>query len=207
LATFDLKAGLESLLLIADQPMRLEKLVELVEAEKSAVKLALTELQTEYAERKGGILLETVAGGYELRTPVEHAELIRKLARVKTFRFSRAALETLAIIAYRQPITRAEIEYLRGVDSGGVLKTLLDKRLVKILGKKDIPGRPLIYGTSREFLEAFGLNDLSDLPTLKEFSELEPEALGIVDGFEGNTIPDSDGLVAPPEIESEENPG
>lgn len=190
MATFDLKAGLESLLLVADQPLRIEKMVELTEVDKANVKQAIEELQTEYAEREGGILLEQVAGGYQLRTPVEHAELIRKLAKVKTTRFSRAALETLAIIAYRQPITRAEVEYLRGVDSGGVVKTLLDKRLVKILGKKDIPGRPLIYGTSRDFLEAFGLKDLADLPTLKEFSDLEPEALGVVDALEGTRLPD-----------------
>jgi segregation and condensation protein B len=195
LVTFELKAGLESLLLVADQPLRIEKLVELVEVDKAAVKQALEELQVEYAARKGGILLEVVAGGYQLRTPAEHGELIRKLARVKAVRFSRAALESLAIVAYRQPITRAEIEYLRGVDSGGVIKTLLDKRLVKILGKKDIPGRPLIYGTSRGFLEAFALNNLSDLPTLKEFNDLEPEALGVMDGFLDNSEqhPDSAG--------------
>lgn len=187
MAIFDLKAALESLLLVADQPLRLEKLAELTEADKAEVRQTLEQLQAEYIGRQGGILLEQVAGGYQLRTPAEHAELIRKLAKVKAVRFSRAALESLAIIAYRQPITRAEIEYLRGVDSGGVLKTLLDRRLVKILGKKDIPGRPLIYGTSREFLEAFGLNELADLPTLKEFSDLEPEALGVIDSFAEST--------------------
>jgi len=186
LVTFDLQAALESLLLVADQPLRIEKLVELTEADIAEVRQALEQLQAQYVERQGGILLEQVAGGYQLRTPAEHAELIRKLAKVKAVRFSRAALESLAIIAYRQPMTRAEIEYLRGVDSGGVLKTLLDRRLVKILGKKDIPGRPLIYGTSREFLEAFGLNELSDLPTLKEFSDLEPESLGVVESIAEN---------------------
>jgi segregation and condensation protein B len=207
LATFDLKAGLESLLLVADQPLRLEKLVELVEVDKPAVKQALDELQAAYAEREGGILLEAVAGGYQLRTPAEYGDLVRKLAKVKAVRFSRAALEALAIIAYRQPITRAEIEYLRGVDSGGVLKTLLDKRLVKILGKRDIPGRPLIYGTSRDFLEAFGLNDLSDLPTLKEFNDLEPEELGVVDGFWEAAEP-SPAPVGEAQIhQSEEEPG
>src|SRR5208337_4114373 len=88
------------------------------------------------------------------------------------YRFSNSSLETLAIVAYRQPITRAEVEYLRGVDSGGVLKTLLEKKMLRILGKKDIPGRPLIYGTSREFLESFNLKDLASLPTLKEVQEL-----------------------------------
>ena len=207
MATFDLKAGLESLLLVADQPLRLEKMVELTEVDKPDVKRALEELQAEYAERDGGILLEQVAGGYQLRTPVENAELIRKLAKVKATRFSRAALETLAIIAYRQPITRAEIEYLRGVDSGGVVKTLLDKRLVKILGKKDIPGRPLIYGTSRDFLEAFGLKDLADLPSLKEFSDLEPETLGVVEALEETLSPDQDSAPTSQADQLQEEPG
>lgn len=180
MVTFDLPSALESLLLVADQPLRVERLAELTEVDKAVVGRALVQLQADYAARAGGIVLEQVAGGYQFRTPAAHAELIRRLVKVKPARFSRAALESLAIIAYRQPITRAEVEYLRGVDSGGVIKTLLDRRLVKILGKKDIPGRPLIYGTSREFLEAFGLNDLSDLPTLKEFSDLEPESLGVV---------------------------
>lgn len=186
MATFNLPAALESLLLVADQPLRIEKLAELTEVDKASVGQALEQLQADYSARAGGILLEQVAGGYQFRTPVAHAELIRRLVKTKPARFSRAALESLAIIAYRQPITRAEVEYLRGVDSGGVIKTLLDRRLVKILGKKDIPGRPLIYGTSREFLEAFGLNNLSDLPTLKEFSDLEPEALGVAAADRGD---------------------
>ena len=116
-----------------------------------------------------------MAGGFQFRTRTELAPALRKLVRDKTFRFSQAALETLAIIAYRQPITRGEIEYLRGVDSGGVVKTLLDRDLLKILGKKDVPGRPIMYGTSRHFLEQFGLRDLTDLPTLKEITALDPQ--------------------------------
>ena len=113
-----------------------------------------------------------MAGGYQLRSRPENADYIRRLIRGKTFKFSRSALETLAMIAYRQPITRAEVEYLRGVDSGGVLKTLLEKKMIRILGKKDIPGKPLIYGTTREFLEVFNLPDLASLPTLKDIHEL-----------------------------------
>ena len=116
-----------------------------------------------------------MAGGYQLRTRPEYADYLRRLGHSRPFKFSRPALETLAIIAYRQPVTRSEIEYLRGVDSGSVLKTLLEKRLLRILGKKDVPGKPMIYGTTREFLELFGLPDLSALPTLREFSELVPE--------------------------------
>ena len=113
-----------------------------------------------------------MAGGYQFRSRPENADYLRRLTKSKTVKFSQSALETLAIIAYRQPITRAEIEYLRGVDSGGVVKNLLEKKLLKILGKKDIPGKPLIYGTSREFLELFNLKDLSSLPSLKEIQEL-----------------------------------
>lgn len=173
----ELKAALEALLFVADQPMRIDRLVEILESEKPRVQQGLDALMKEFAERDGGIVLEQVAGGYQFRTATRFAESIRKLSRSKPSRFSRAALETLAIVAYRQPITRAEIEYLRGVDSGGVVKTLLERKLIRILGKKEIPGRPLIYGTSRDFLEVFGLKDLSDLPSLKEFSELRSDLL------------------------------
>lgn len=173
--TIELKNAIESLLLVADQPLRSERLAEILEVDKGQVNQQLQELLGEYRQRNGGILLEEVAAGFQLRTPPAAAEWIRKLDRSKPFRFSRAALETLAIIAYRQPMTRAEIEYLRGVDSGGVVRTLLERRLIRILGKKEIPGRPLIYGTSKEFLELFGLKTLADLPTLKEFSDLDPD--------------------------------
>ena len=113
-----------------------------------------------------------VAGGYQFRSRPEFADYIRRLKKVKPARFSPSALETLAIVAYRQPVTRGEVEYLRGVDSGGILKSLLDKKLIKIIGKKDIPGKPLIYGTTREFMETFNLKDLASLPTLREIEEL-----------------------------------
>jgi len=174
LDTSELRSAIESLLLVSDQPLRVERLAEILEVDKGEVIAQLQSLVEEFCERAGGIRLEEVAGGYQLRTPPEAAEWIRKLGRSKPFRFSRAALETLAIIAYRQPLTRAEIEYLRGVDSGGVLRTLLERRLIRILGKKEIAGRPLVYGTSKEFLEMFGLKTLADLPTLKEFSDLDP---------------------------------
>ncbi|MEZ4485300.1 MAG: SMC-Scp complex subunit ScpB [Syntrophotaleaceae bacterium] len=142
---------------------------------------ALQELRAEYDRTERGFVLCSVDGGFQLRTRPEHAEWVRRFCKSRPFRFSRAALETLAIVAYRQPVTRAEIDYLRGVDSGGVLRTLLDKRLVRILGKKDVPGKPLIYGTSREFLELFGLQGLADLPTLKEFNDLPPDMLAALD--------------------------
>ena len=129
-----------------------------------------------YGAGARGVVLEEVAGGYQLRTPKEHALYVRKLLAAKPPRLSRPLLETLAIIAYRQPVTRPEIEQLRGVDSGGVLETLLERRLVRIAGRKEAPGRPIMYATSAEFLEVFGLRDLDGLPDLEEFKELEERA-------------------------------
>ncbi len=171
----ELKSVVECLIFVSDGPIRLEKLAELTGLEPQEVTRILEELEEEYQRTGRGLILYRVADGYQFRTRPEYADWIRKLNRSRPFRFSGAALETLAIIAYRQPVTRAEIEFLRGVDSGGVMKTLLDKQFIRILGKKDVPGRPLMYGTSADFLEFFGLRSLADLPTLKEFSELRPE--------------------------------
>ena len=173
MTTPDLKSIVESLFFISDAPLTLEKLCAILEEhERGAVEAAIARLREEYAEAGRGIRLAEVAGGYQLRSNPENADFIRRLIRGKSFKFSRSALETLAVIAYRQPITRAEVEYLRGVDTGGVIKTLLEKKMIRILGKKDIPGKPLIYGTSREFLETFSLKDLASLPTLKDIKEL-----------------------------------
>jgi segregation and condensation protein B len=166
----------EALIFAADGPIKTERLAEALDVPVADIKEAIEALEVDYAERPRGFFLQEVAGGYQLRTQPEYADYLRKLGRSRPFRFSRPALESLAIIAYRQPVTRSEIEYLRGVDSGSVLKTLLEKRLVRILGKKDVPGKPMIYGTTKEFLELFGLPDLSSLPTLTEFSELAPDA-------------------------------
>lgn len=165
----------EALIFAADGPIKAERMAEALDVPLADIREAIEALEVDYAERPRGFFLQEVAGGYQLRTRPEYAEYLRKLGRSRPFRFSRPALESLAIIAYRQPVTRSEIEYLRGVDSGSVLKTLLEKRLVRILGKKDVPGKPMIYGTTREFLELFGLPDLSSLPTLSEFSELAPD--------------------------------
>jgi segregation and condensation protein B len=172
----ELKPLVEALLFGADGPLRSDRLAEVLEVDPATVIAVLQELTADYAAQSRGFMLQEVGGGYQLRTRPEFADLLRRLGRARPFKFSRPALETLAIIAYRQPVTRAEVEYLRGVDSGSVLKTLLDKHLVRILGKKDVPGKPAIYGTTREFLELFGLPDLAALPTLKEFSELAADA-------------------------------
>jgi segregation and condensation protein B len=170
----DLTPLVEALVFAADGPIKAERMAEALDVPLAEIAAALEALEVDYEERPRGFFLQEVAGGYQLRTRPEYADYLRKLGRSRPFRFSRPAMESLAIIAYRQPVTRSEIEYLRGVDSGSVLKTLLEKRLVRILGKKDVPGKPMIYGTTKDFLELFGLSDLSALPTLREFSELAP---------------------------------
>lgn len=170
----ELPSIIESLIFSADAAISTDRICDvLTEFERDEIKVALRELFNFYQEREGGFELAEVAGGWQFRTrPAFHGYITRHI-KTRTAKFSQSALETLAIIAYRQPITRAEVEHLRGVDCGGVVKSLLEKHLVRILGKKDIPGRPLIYGTSKEFLEIFGLKDLKSLPTLKEIQALD----------------------------------
>ncbi|WP_277057143.1 SMC-Scp complex subunit ScpB [Trichlorobacter lovleyi] len=169
-----LNAIIEGLLFVSEGPMTLDRLTELLpDYERASVRLAVQELRDDYEQRGSGVHLVEVAGGWQLRTVPELMPYLSRMVKGRPARFSQSALETLAIVAYRQPITRQEIEYLRGVDTGAVLKTLLEKRLVKILGKKDIPGRPIIYGTTREFLEVFNLKDLKGLPTLREIQSLD----------------------------------
>jgi segregation and condensation protein B len=170
----ELSAILESLIFSAETALSLDRLCDLLaEFERSDIKTALAELVTFHQERGGGFHLSEVAGGWQFRTRPPFQSYITRHIKTRASKFSQSALETLAIIAYRQPVTRAEVEHLRGVDCGGVLKSLLEKHLVRILGKKDIPGRPLIYGTSKEFLEIFGLKDLKSLPTLREIQALD----------------------------------
>ena len=171
--TGNLKSVVESLIFVAEAPLSLDRLSSILEEhERSEIRAVLEELLAEYELSGRGIVLVEVAGGYQFRSRPEHADYLKRLSRARPPKFGQSSLETLAIVAYRQPITRAEIEYLRGVDCGGILKTLLDKKLIKILGKKDVPGRPLIYGTTREFLELFSLKNLASLPTLKEIQDL-----------------------------------
>ena len=185
----NLKALAEAFIFASESPLTLDRLSSLLDVGKAELRPVLDSLLESYSGDSRGFYLAEVAGGYQFRTTSELAPLLRKLNRERTVKFSKPALETLAIIAYRQPITRAEIEYLRGVDSGGVMKTLLERNLLRILGKKDVPGRPLMYGTSRQFLEFFGLRDLNDLPTLKEFAALDPE-LATVEPLEPESIDD-----------------
>ena len=171
----DLKTAIEALLFIGGGPLSVERLKGIFEeATKEQIEAQLQALKADYDARDAGVMVAEVANGYQLATRPEQAVWVRKFKTVKvTTRLSRPALETLAIIAYKQPVTRPEIEAIRGVNIGGIVRNLMERRLVKIVGKKDVPGKPLLYGTSAEFLQYFGLKDLSALPTLKEFQELE----------------------------------
>jgi len=169
----NIKAIIEAVVLVSETPLALEKICAvLAEVEKSQVQDALDELIAEYEARQSGICLQEVAGGYQFRTRVELANWVKKLRGSKPASLSPASLETLAVVAYRQPIVKAEIESIRGVDVSAPLRGLLDKKLVRIVGRKDVPGKPMIYGTTRKFLEVFNLKDLSELPTLRELKEL-----------------------------------
>ena len=201
-----LKAILESLLLAADGPVSADRLRDAVgEIPRKAVTDALGELRREYEEAGRGLRLAEVANGYQLRTPSEHAEFVRRLTAVKPARMSRATLETLAIIAYRQPVTRAEIEEIRGVNVDGVVSTLLERRMIRIVARKDVAGKPFLYGTTGEFLEAFNLKDLKSLPTLQEMEELTqslPEPGAEVQGEASPEAAPDEGEAA----DSQENP-
>ncbi len=172
----ELKSALESLLFVAGNPLSIDRLKGLFEEEATPeqIEAQLGLLRQEYEERSSGIMLVEVGGGFQLVTHPDSAAWIRKFKAVKvSSRLSRPALETLAIVAYKQPITRTEVETVRGVNIGGIMRNLMERRLVKIVGKKDVPGKPMMYGTTPDFLQYFGLKDLSALPTLKEFQELE----------------------------------
>jgi segregation and condensation protein B len=172
--TDELKAVVESLIFVSESPLSIDEMKKILEGEdKSRLKQVLDELTAEYGQMNRSFSLQEVAGGYQFRTRPEFSPWIKRLNRIQPSRLSQPAMETLAIIAYKQPILRSELERIRGVDVGGVLNTLLLRKLIKILGRKNAPGRPLVYGTTREFLEAFSLKDISELPTLREFKELE----------------------------------
>ena len=194
-----LKSAIEALLFLGGGPLDLDRLKGIFEdASKEQIEAQLQALQADYDAREAGVQVAEVANGYQIATRPEQAVWVRKFKTVKvTTRLSRPALETLAIIAYKQPVTRPEIEAIRGVNIGGIVRNLMERRLVKIVGKKDVVGKPLLYGTSVEFLQYFGLKDLSSLPTLREFQELDANEDAMVealpertDGAEGEPLQD-----------------
>jgi segregation and condensation protein B len=169
----DRLAILEALLFVAEEPLPLSKLQEiLADASSAETDGTLRDLAVRLESEGRGLMVQEVAGGFRLTTRPDVHAWIQKLQQVKPARLSRAALETLAIVAYRQPITRAEVEAIRGVAVDGVLRTLLERELVRMMGRKAEAGRPMLYGTSQQFLEHFGLRELGDLPTLREINEL-----------------------------------
>lgn len=172
---------LESVLFVADRPLTLDQLFEATGIDRVVLEKCLVQVRDRHPEGQSGVILHEVSGGWQFRTDSSSAEYVRRFLRVKPQRLTRAAVETLSIIAYRQPATRPEVEDIRGVDCGAVIKALLDRRLVKILGKKEEVGRPILYGTTDEFLQFFALKDLGALPTLREFQELTEEHQEIVE--------------------------
>ncbi|HEY2775580.1 MAG TPA: SMC-Scp complex subunit ScpB [Candidatus Binatia bacterium] len=176
-----LRPLVEALLFAAADPLAARKIVDCIEGSTlDEVKATLVELSIEYLTR--GVRLVEVAGGWQMRTAPEHQRYVRKLFRERPQRLTRAATETIAIIAYKQPVTRLEIDAVRGVDSASAIESLIERRLAKVLGRKDVPGRPLVYATTPEFLELFGLANIRDLPTLPELGN-EFERLSEQGGF------------------------
>jgi segregation and condensation protein B len=183
---FNLQAAVEALLFSSDQPLPLTLLCEALDAAPEAITAALNGLAQAYSAREAGVELREIAGGYMLVTTAEQSEWVGRMLRGKRrMRLSRPALETMAIIAYKQPVTKSEVEAIRGVDSSAVLATLLERNLITIRGRSKVIGRPLLYGTTPEFLDYFGLKDLSELPRPEELRALvaarEPEQLDMME--------------------------
>ena len=179
--TNELQPIVEAMIFVSDEPVTEQAIVNAIGVEgvnKSAVREVVEAIKNDYNENTTrGLALLEIAGGYQFRTKETAADWVKKLFADKPVRLSPAALETMAIVAYKQPIIRAEVEQVRGVDSGGVLKTLVEKKLVRIMGKRDEPGQPLIYGTTKEFMEIFGLSSLKDLPPLTDLKDLAEKHL------------------------------
>ena len=202
----NLKAKLEAIVYAAETPVTLEQMVQLVkesvvaehgamdDAEvKSRVRAALEELVAEYSAAEHGIEIRQVAGGYRMSTKAEQHDMVRAFAKSlkPPIRLSLPALETLAVIAYKQPATVPEISEIRGVDSGGVIATLLDRKLITTAGRKAVIGRPILYKTTKEFLMRFGLKDVNELPSMEEFERLVSES------FQADLLPADNGVMTP----------
>ena len=181
----DLTSALEAIIYAADEPVTLDQLAKAVESEKPEVRAALDALVATSQTQGRGVEIRKVAGGWKMYTKPQHHDVVRKFIKSlrPPVRLTMPALETLAVIAYKQPVTGPEINEIRGVNCGGVLKTLLEKRLITTAGRKPVIGRPILYRTSKDFLMRFGLSDLEELPSLKEFEQLAQAALGNDDGI------------------------
>jgi len=168
------KSMIEAVLFVSGEPVTLESLKGVLDVPEADIKQGVDELIAEYRERDRGLLILEIAQGFQMVTNPLYAKMLRRFTNTATSnKLSLPALETLAIVAYKQPLIKTEIEQIRGVNSDGVIKSLLDKRLIRIVGQKEAPGKPLLYGTTKEFLQYFGLKDLTELPTLKELTREE----------------------------------
>jgi len=207
----------EALILGSPEPLAPARVADLIPGgTPKLVRELVEELNAEYAEQRRAFEISHVGGGYQIRTLPEFAPYLQQVQPNRPLRLSRAALETLAIVAYRQPVTRGEVEHIRGVDAGAVMRSLLERKLVRIAGHREVAGRPLLYGTSRRFLEVFGLATLEDLPTLRDLKELgagdeglpgavpsegdpvDDEALGVSDEGADPGLRDDDAPEPPP---------
>ncbi|MDR2337947.1 MAG: SMC-Scp complex subunit ScpB [Deltaproteobacteria bacterium] len=194
-SALNLVATISSLLFVSPKPLKLETISEIVGLSVDDLEAVMEEVRGLYSDEKHGFALQKVGGGFQLRTAPAALPVIKKLKPNRGRRLSRAAAETLAVIAYKQPVQRAEIENVRGVDALPTLKTLLDAKLIRIIGKEDSVGNPVLYGTTQEFLEIFGLSDLSELPSVQEMTNLANE--------QGEVLDDNqEEVVAEPSVDS-----
>ncbi len=201
------KAALEAIIYAADEPATLEQLAQALGEEKLAVQASLDELIATQANDERGIEVRAVAGGYKMYTKPQHHDVVRRFIKSlrPPLRLSMPALETLAVIAYKQPVTAPEISEIRGVNTSGVISTLLDKKLITTAGRKEVMGRPILYKSSKEFLMRFGLSDLDELPSLKEFEALAREALGTDEGVAAADESTDESLLNSPTADTLEN--
>ena len=185
MTSIELKSALEAIIYVADEPATVDQLASVLGEEKHVVRAALDELVASFANDERGVEIRAVAGGYRVYTKPQHHDLVRRFIKSlrPALRLTMPALETLAVIAYKQPVTQPEIHEIRGVNCSGVIATLLEKRLITTAGRKQVIGRPILYRTSKDFLMRFGLGDVDELPSLKEFEALAREALGADDGI------------------------
>jgi len=195
----------EALILASPEPISAARLAEIIPyCKPGQAKDLVNELNTEYQEQDRSFEIWEVAGGYQIRTRAEFSGYLQQLQKQRPLRLSRAALDTISIVAYKQPVTRAEIEDIRGVDAGAVLKSLLDRRLVRIAGQREVPGRPMLYGTTRRFLEVFGLESLKQLPSLRELKDLaEQKGVDLPGDPADEDDPDGAGIQRESEPESD----
>ena len=179
----EIKSIIDALIFASESPLSTARIKQIFnetnpeEVSTNDIKSAINVLNSDNREQHRGYFLQEVAGGYQYRTRPNYSLWVKKLKKIKPFRLTLSTMETLAIIAYNQPIIRAEIDKIRGVDSGGVVKNLLERNLIKIMGRQNIPGRPFLLGTTKRFLEVFGLEKLSDMPSLKDFDNLDESKL------------------------------